>query len=118
MKILKATENITKVDIVKAGNAVTTAKDVVGVAFKLYGVILAEKEEIDDKSGEVKHTVVTILKTDLEEPFISSISPTLKTSAENILDNFDASEFEAGIPSILKTKKSNQGRNFVYVDLQ
>lgn len=118
MKTIKTTENVTKVDIVKAGNAVSTAKDIIGTPFKLYAVILAEKEDVDEQSGEIKKQLVTIIKTDMEESFVSSISPTLKSSAENLLDNFSTEDFQAGIPCVVKSKKSNHGRDFVYIDLQ
>lgn len=110
--------NITdsKKDLVKAGNTTTMFKDVIGDNIKMTGLIIYDKEEVDGKTGEVEtKTVCAIKKEDGE--FISSISPTVENSLTLIANSFDADEIKAGIDVIVKSKKSNGGRDFLYIDL-
>jgi hypothetical protein len=48
---------------------------------------------------------------------VSSISPTVENSLTLIANSFDADEIKAGIDVVVKSKKSNGGRDFLYIDL-
>lgn len=115
---MKIKVNITdsKKDIVRAGNATTMFKEVIGETIKINGILIYEKEEIDDKTGAVETKTVTCVKREDGE-FISSISPTIENSLENLLGAYDEAEVREGIEIIVKSKKSNGGRDFLYIDI-
>jgi hypothetical protein len=104
-----------KKDLVKAGNAVTGFKDCIGNVIKMTGAIIYTKEEENDK-GVMETKTVTAIKDDKGE-FITSISPTIKNSLEMITNTYDEDEIKTGIDVIIKSKKSNGGRDFLYIDL-
>lgn len=110
--------NITsdKKDLVKAGNAVKGFKDVIGEKIKMTGLIIYEKEELDEKTGEVKKAIVSCVKMENGE-FITSISPTVKNSLQLIANTYDADEIKAGVDVMIMSKKSNSNRDFLYLDL-
>lgn len=115
MKILV---NITddKKDLVKANNAVLGFKDVVGEPIEMTGVVIYEKEEPNEKTGEVETKVVSCVKRKDGE-FITSISPTVRNSLEMIANTYTAEEIHEGVAVMVKAKKSNGGRDFLYIDL-
>ena len=106
--LLNTTAN--KKDLVKAGVATTTFKDVIGEAFTMVGVIAYEKTENDEVM-----TVVAVKREDGE--FISSISPTVANSLDVIRGAYSDEEISEGIEVVVKSKKSNGGREFLYIDL-
>lgn len=115
MKVLiSVTES--KKDLVKAGNTTVMFKDCIGDAFKMTGVIIYEKEEVDPKTGECSVKKVSCVKREDGE-FISTISPTVENSLSLIVNSFEEDEIKAGLDVIIKTKKSNGGREFIYIDL-
>ena len=116
MKILKVVSNDEKRDIVKAGNAVTPFKDLKGEVVKMTGLVIGEKTEVDVDTGEEISKEVTAIKLD-DGSFISTISPTVKNSLENITEAFTDEEILAGIDVEIKTGTSNGGREFIYLDL-
>lgn len=115
MKVLVNTLSEKK-DLVKAGNAVLGFKDVLGEKMVVTGVIIFEKEEVNEKSGEVEAKTVCCLKRKDGE-FITSISPTVKNSLQMIIEAYTAEEIAKGIEVVVKSKSSNAGRDFFYVDL-
>lgn len=115
MKILVNTTN-NKKDVVKASNAVTPFKEVIGKPVKAIGFITYEKEELDERTGVMASRVVTCMKLENGD-FISSISPTINNSIDSIVASYDVEEIEQGLDVIVKSKKSNGGRDFLYVDL-
>lgn len=115
MKIL---QNITndKKDLVKASNAVNTVQDLVGESVTINGILIFEKEELDEKSQEVVVQRVSAFRLTNGE-FYTSISPTVKSSLESIIEVFDADEIKAGIEIQVKSRTSKGGRDFIYIDL-
>jgi hypothetical protein len=110
--------NITdsKKDIVHAGNATTMFKDVIGDTININGVLIYDKEETDEKTGEVTTKTVSCVKKDDGE-FISSISPTIENSLQTLLGAYSEDEVREGIEIVVKSKKSNGGRDFLYIDI-
>jgi pantothenate kinase type III len=109
-----------KKDLVKGGNTTIMFKDVIGYTLKMTGIIIYEKEEVDTKTGELvkkKVSVVKAIKDDKTEVFVSSISPTVENSLSLIANSFEEEEIKAGIDVVVKSKKSNGGRDFLYIDL-
>lgn len=105
-----------KKDVVRANNSVNTVKDILGQEFKCIGVLIFEKEGVDEKTGEqVTNTVVALKSEDGE--FYTSISPTVKGSIEAVIGVYDKEEFTQGIDMVVKSKESNNGRDFYYIDL-
>lgn len=115
MKILT---NITsdKKDIVKAGNAMTMFKDVKNETITMVGLIIFEKEEVDEKTGELNTVTVSAVKQANGE-FITSISPTVRNSLELIVATYSEEEILNGVDVVVKSKTSNGGREFIYMDL-
>lgn len=114
MEILK---NISadKKDIVRAGNAVSGFKDAIGKPITMVGVFLYTKEE-ENKDGVLETKTVSAIKTSDGE-FYTSISPTVKNSLQLIADTSETEEIINGIDVVIKSKKSNGGREFLYIDL-
>lgn len=110
--------NITteKKDLVKANNAVLGFKDVIGEDIKMTGVVIYEKEELNEKTGELEKKVVSAVKRE-DGDFITSVSPTVRNSLEMITNTYTADEITAGVPVMVKSKQSNSGRDFLYLDL-
>lgn len=105
-----------KKDLIHAGNAVKMFKDVVGEKLTIVGVIVYEKEEVDDKTGTVDTKLVSCVKEKNGE-FISSISPTVQNSLDLIVGAFEPSELSQGIDIIVKEKNSKGNRKFIYLDV-
>ena len=110
--------NITsdKKDLIKANNSVTGFKEKLGEDILMTGVLIYEKEEIDTKTGEIEKKVVCAIK-DSNGDFITSVSPTVKNSLDMIVESYTEEEIKAGLPITIKSKRSNAGRDFFYVDL-
>ena len=112
MKIL---ENVgmSKRDIVKAGVATSTIQEFNDECMTLTGVLIGAKDDTEN-GGTLE---VVCLKTS-EDVFISSISATVKDSVTTIMEAFTEEEFKAGIPIVIRSKKSKADRTFYYVDLE
>lgn len=110
--------NITndKKDLVKANNAVLGFKDCLGDTIKMCGVVIYNKDEVDEKTGEITTKTVSAIKREDGE-FITSVSPTVKNSLEMIVATYSEEEILSGIDIIIKSKKSNANRDFFYIDL-
>lgn len=104
-----------KKDLIKAGNSTIMFKDCIGDSFKMTGVIMYDKEEVD-KDGKMVTKLVSCVKREDGE-FISTISPTVENSLSLIINCYSAEEIKAGLDVMIKTKKSNGGREFIYIDL-
>lgn len=105
-----------KKDAVKACNAVNGFKDIIGETVTINGIIMFEKDDLDEKTGEITTKSVTAIKRNDGE-FFTSISPTVKNSIDAVLEVYEPDEIKKGIEIQIKTKKSNAGREFIYVDL-
>jgi len=114
---MKVTTNIStdKKDLIKAGNSTIMFKDCIGDTFKMTGVIMFEKDELD-KDGKTVTKLVSCVKREDGE-FISTISPTVENSLSLIVNCYSEKEILAGLDVMIKTKKSNGGREFIYIDL-
>lgn len=115
MKIIKSV-GTEKKDIVRAGVSVATFKDYIGEPVKMVGAVIFEKTEPDEKTGEMVTNTVTAIKLG-DGTFISTISPTINNSLETILAVYTEDEITHGIEVVVKTKLSNAGREFLYLDL-
>ena len=104
-----------KKDLIKAGNSTIMFKDCIGDSFKMTGVIMFEKDELN-KDGESVTKLVSCIKREDGE-FISTISPTVENSLSLIVNCYSEKEILAGLDVMIKTKKSNGGREFIYIDL-
>ena len=111
MEVLKSI-NTDKRDIVKASVAVETVQEHANETVVLTGIIIAKKWS-DDEQRDVE---VTALKLQ-NGTFITSISKTVKDSAETMLNAFEENEFANGLEIVIKSKKSKGGRDFFYLDL-
>lgn len=116
---MKTLVNITsdKKDIVRANNAVLGFKDVIGETLTINGVVIYEKEEVNENTGEIEQKTVTAIKKAEDGEFITSVSPTVKSSLDAVLEVYSEDEIKGGIEIIVKSKKSNAGRDFIYIDL-
>jgi hypothetical protein len=103
-------------DLVRAGNAMLMFKDVIGDTMTIKGIIIYDKEETNEKTGEIETKTVSCVKREDDE-FISSISPTVQNSLNLIVGAFSEDEIKEGIQVVVKSKKSNGGRDFLYIDL-
>ena len=112
MNITKSV-NYTKRDNVKAGVAVDTVQEHNGEVLVLTGILFGSKYNEEDG----KEVEVVVLKTS-DDNFISSISKTVKDSAETIASSFTEEEIASGIEIVVKSKKSKGGRDFFYLDLK
>lgn len=114
---MKTIVNLTqdKKDIVKAGNATLGFKDVIGDNILCTGVIIYEKTELNKDNVEETKIVSAIRNADGE--FITSVSPTVKNSLEMIVESFSDEILADGVQVIVKSKKSNSNRDFLYLDL-
>lgn len=115
MKILT---NITtdKKDVVKAAVATMGFKDMIGEPIKMMGVVVYEKDEPNEKTGEVETKTVTAIKLENGE-FITSISPTVNNSLDMIIEMYEDEILTTGVDIIIKSKTSNSGRDFLYLDM-
>lgn len=105
-----------KKDLVKAGNTTRMFKDVIGEKITMTGAIIYEKDEVNDKTGEVETKKVCCVRDEKGE-YISTISPTVENSLQLIVASYEPEEIKAGLPIEVKSKKSNGGRDFIYIDL-
>ena len=108
--IKKTTEN--KVDIVRAVNTTKSLQNFTGIKLTLHGAIIFKEEE--------EENIVTSLKVTDETGetfFINSISETVRKSAEAIIDAFDPTDFEEGLPLKIVENTSKGGRTFYSLDL-
>lgn len=115
MEILKSV-NCDKRDFVKAGVAVDTVQEHSGEILKVTGMIIATKYS-EDEQKDVEVTAIKVAD-DAGDFFITSISKTVKESAETIISAFDESDFKGGLEIVIKSKKSKANRDFYYLDLK
>ena len=115
MKIIYNSSNEKK-DIVKANNSVDTVKDILDTQFTCTAIIIFDKEQIDEETGDTDTKTVVALKNS-NGGFYTSISPTVKSSVEAIVEAYTQEEITSGIDIIVKSKESKAGRDFYYVDL-
>ena len=108
--IKKTTDN--KVDIVRAVNTRKFLQNFTDTKFMLHGVIIFKEEE--------EEKIVTSLKVSDETGetfFINSISESVRKSADAIIDAFEPTEFEEGIPLKIVENTSKSSRTFYSLDL-
>lgn len=105
-----------KKDLVKANNAVKAFKDIIGDKILMVGVLVYDKEEVNTKTGEIEQKTVSCIKLKDGE-FISSISPTVENSLNMICQAYEPEEIKKGLEVMVKSQKSNGGRDFLYIDL-
>lgn len=108
MKIL-STSLADKKDAINAGNAMGVMKDYVGQKLLMRGYVIYE----DEKDGAVQ--VVTSIKSD--DGFIGSTSANVRSTVEMIADTYTPEEIAAGIPFIIRSSESKNGRKFLTLEL-
>ena len=105
-----------KKDVVRANNSVNTVKEIIGKSFICNGVLVFEKDGENEK-GEVVTNTVIALKDSRSGEFYTSISPTVLSSTQAIIEAYEKEEILSGIEVVVKSKKSNNDRDFYYIDL-
>lgn len=112
------TKNITneKKDLINAVNSTMGFKDILGTPTTIVGAIIYKKDEVDTKTGLPVEKTVASIKTAAGD-FVSTTSPTVLQSLEMILESYEPEEVFAGIEIIVKSKKSNGGREFLFIEL-
>lgn len=105
-----------KKDIVRANNSVNTVKEILDKPFTCNGILIFDKESENEK-GEVITNTVIALKDKESGEFYTSISPTVKSSVDSVVSAYSKEEVESGIEIVVKSKKSNNDRDFYYIDL-
>ena len=76
---------------------------------------LSEKKDVVRANNSV-NTVIALKDLTTGE-FYTSISPTVLSSTQAIIEAYEKEEILNGIEVIVKSKKSNNGRDFYYIDL-
>lgn len=109
MEIIKTTLN-SKKDIINAGNASGVLKDYVGQTLTMTGAVIYSET---DKDGD-EH-VVTSIKTD--HGFIGSTSANVRNTAETIMNEWAPDELISGVPFVVRSAKSKNGREFLSLEL-
>lgn len=111
--MIEITKNVAcdKKDVVKAGITSSTLNDLGTKKITITGLLFFNK--VDDETGEVK--TVTALKLK-DGSFVTTISPTVRQSAEMIANAFEE-EIAGGLELEVKKQKSKQGRDFLLLDL-
>ena len=104
--------NCDKKDNVKATITSDVLNDLKQSKITVTGIILFNK--VDDESGEVFPVTALKLK---DGKFVTSISPTVRTSAEMIADSFKEEIETTGIEIEIKKGTSKGGRTFLILDL-
>jgi hypothetical protein len=105
-----------KKDLIHAANNAEMFKDSLGEKVKMTAIIIYKKEEVNDKTGEVENKTISCIKTD-KGKFIATVSPTVKDSLEMLYNSFEPAEIEKGIDVTIQSKKSKNGRDFIFVDI-
>lgn len=105
-----------KKDVVKACNCVDTFKEYVEQPFISNGILIYEKEDVNEETGVAENVTVTAIKRS-DGSFITSISPTVKNSIDAVIEVYDEEELTSGIEMVIRSKRSNAGREFFYIDL-
>lgn len=113
---IKFTTTENKKDIMKATVTISTAKEMKNKQFKLTGVIVYDKEECNEETGEIKTIEVLALRDEKGE-YMGTISPTMLNSAKQLTSIFTKEEITDGIDVIIKSGTSNSGREFFYLDI-
>lgn len=114
MKELIRAINYSKADIINGSMTPDTIQTHDGDSFKLVGVGLYKKEEIE--SG--KTTIISVMKvvdTAGEIHYISSISENVCESLQMIIAAYDEKEISDGINIQVKSGKSKSNRTFYYI---
>lgn len=101
-----------KKDIVKAGVTSNTLQDLKETKLTVKGILFFDKPDVD--TGEIKQVTALKLK---DGSFVTSISPTIRNSAELIAESFEEEIEKTGIEIMVCKKKSKSNRDFFYLDL-
>lgn len=109
MKIL-STNLESKKDIINAQNSSAVLKDVIGNPMMIYGYVV-----YSETSADGKEQVVTSIKT--ENGFVGSTSDNVRSTVEAVASTFGAEDFTKGIPFVVRSATSKNGRQFLTVEL-
>lgn len=111
-KIIKELGEISKKDKVNALNTTAVCKDIIGETINLVGAMTYQKDDVDEKTGEV-HTVVATTLITQDGRAYSSISKTLADSLQNIEMFYTNEEIAQGIAVTLIGNTSKNDREFL-----
>jgi hypothetical protein len=107
-------------EVINSESATTVLKNLANKKVKVTGLLVANKDDIDEETGEVKNIKIGVLKTSDGE-LISSISPTVIGSMETIVTTYTdmniLEEIPKGIDILIKSAKSAKGREFFHLVL-
>lgn len=114
MKILRSIV-AEKKDIVKASVTPNICNSIKDKPFKMTGAVIYTKEE-EQEDGTIKDLRAVAIKASNGE-FYTSISPTIISSVESIIEAYDEEEIRAGVEIVIKGAKANSGREFLFADM-
>jgi hypothetical protein len=103
-------------DLIHAANNAEMFKDFLGEKVKMVAIIEYTKDEKNDKTGEMETKTISCIKTDKGQ-FIATISPTVKDSLDVLYNAFTPEEIAKGVDVVIQSKKSKNGRDFIFVDI-
>lgn len=120
MKTIKNV-NFSLKETINSESATTVLKTLVNQTLKVNGLLVAEKQEVDEETGESKTLKIGVLKT-TDGQLISSISPTVTNSIESIINAYTdgglLEEFKNdGVEIKICSSKSSKGRDFFFLEL-
>lgn len=115
-KIIKELGEISKKDKVNALNTTAVCKDLIGQNIVIIGAMTYQKEEVDEKTGDISCTVATTLVTKDGKAY-SSISKTLADSLQNLEMFYENDEIAQGIEVRLIGNTSKNDREFLTLEL-
>lgn len=107
MEILKSITK-SKKSIVNALNSTEGLKDHVGEEIVIDELIKMKKD--DDR-------VVLVLHDKKTDAYLNTISPTILDGIDAIFTSYSEDEIAEGVAIMIMTKKSQKGRDFLYIDL-
>ena len=112
-------ENMSNRDMVKAKVATETCEKHKGEILKCTGAMVCEREEKDEKTGEVLLRTVSAIKVNngKKEFIITSISPTVASSLQTIITQCGEDIRTDGLEIVIGIGTTKAGREFLYLDL-
>lgn len=118
MKVLRKV-NFDMKDIINANNCVNTINHNGQATLTVTGFLTGTNEEIETETGELTTKTIGVLKTN--DGMFSTISPTVISSINSILDAYEEAEvlddISKGIQIKISSAKSSKSREFFYLEI-
>lgn len=108
-------------DIINAECGTKVLKNFADKTVLVKGFLIADKEDVNEETGETKVLKISVLKCN--DMLISSVSPTVANCVETIIDTFKSNKLEKtilndGVKIKVKSDKTSKGRDFFYLELE